>query len=194
MGTDLPTLPPPKPAETVRSHWSGVDHDGTAVASGCGRYRYELTRRWAVGPVAVMVGLNPSTADHEVDDPTTRRCVGFAKAWGCGGLVLVNLFALRSTDPRRLRDHDDPVGAMNDRFLAAALDAAGDRPVVACWGVRGTLRGRDAEVLALFGDRPVQCFGRTRDGHPRHPLYLPNTTDLSPFLKVPTKRTCPASD
>lgn len=75
-----------------------------AEFSGCGRYRYSLRRRWADGgPPACWIMLNPSTADAEKDAPTIRRCIGFSKAWGHNALVVVNLFALRSTDPTALR-------------------------------------------------------------------------------------------
>ena len=85
MRVDRASPPPGVEAEIVRRVWSGADHEGTATTSACGDYRYELTRRWAPGPVAVMVGLYPSTADYRADYPITRRCMGFARMWGCDG-------------------------------------------------------------------------------------------------------------
>lgn len=123
--------------------------------------------------------LNPSTADAERDDPTIRRCASFARAWGLGGMTVVNLFALRATDPARLRRARDPIGRDNDRHIAEA--AAGADRVVVAWGVHGTLRDRDRAVLALLAGARPRCLGLTRGGHPRHPLYLSARTRSRPF-------------
>lgn len=155
-----------------------------AEVSACGAYRYWLRRVWEVGPpLGAFVMLNPSTADATADDPTVRRCVGFARGWGCGGLVVVNLFALRATDPRALRGAADPVGPdVDPRLLSAPLNCR-CRPVVAGWGVHGTLGGRDAAVARLLAAAgvPLWCLGRTKGGHPKHPLYLPAAAALEPF-------------
>lgn len=99
---------------------------GGAHLSACGAYRYALRRTWdPARPAALFVGLNPSTADAERDDPTTRRCVRFARDWGFGGLLVGNLFAYRATRPRDLRAAAEPVGPENDWWLAAlAREAA----------------------------------------------------------------------
>lgn len=149
----------------------------TARISPCGRYRYSLSRVWATElPQVCFLMLNPSTATAEVDDPTIRRCVGFAKAWGCGGLVVANLFAWRATDPSAIRCAlIEPVGAEND---AAILEAVSGRRVIAAWGTHGTYLKRDravAELLVRSGVT-VECLGRTKDGHPWHPLYIPGAT------------------
>ena len=90
---------------------SGLAVRGRAGFSRCGRYRYWLRRRWNGDlPQCTFIGLNPSTADARTNDPTLRRCINFADQWGYGSLLLVNLFALRSTDPRALRLSDDPQG------------------------------------------------------------------------------------
>ena len=144
------------------------------------RYRYRLWRRWAhEGPVVVFVMLNPSTADARRDDPTIRRCAGFARAWGYAGMTVVNLFALRATDPARLRRARDPIGWDNDRHIADA--AAGGDALVVAWGAHGALGGRDRAVLALLAGRGAACLGMTRAGHPRHPLYLPRATQPRPL-------------
>src|SRR5262245_38555366 len=92
----------------------------SAVFSPCRKYRYSLTRIWdAERPNVMFVGLNPSTADDQVDDPTVRRCIGFARKWRFGGMIIVNLFAYRSTDPNRLQEILDPVGPENDEHIAA---------------------------------------------------------------------------
>jgi hypothetical protein len=144
-------------------------------------WRYRLSRRWdPAGATVAFVLLNPSTADETTDDRTLGRCLGFARAWGFGALVVVNCFAWRSTDPAALLRAADPVGPDNDgHILAAAREA---QTVVLGWGDRGRLRGRGAEVLALLGGvAEPQCLGRTRRGQPRHPLYVPGGTPLRPF-------------
>ncbi len=149
----------------------------SAVFDASGSYRYRLTRVWARdAPRVAFVLLNPSTADHRQDDPTVRRCIGFARAWGFGGVDVVNLFAWRATRPRDLRRALAPVGADNDRHLRwAARNAA---RVVVAWGIHGAWQGRDRAALALlqhWGCTPL-CMGLTREGQPRHVLYLPRET------------------
>jgi len=121
--------------------------------------------------------LNPSTADASQEDPTIRRCVGFARSWGYGALAIVNLFALRSTDPRALYAHATPVGERNDAFIAA--QATISDLVIAAWGVHGAHQDRGAAVLRMLRrEVKVRCIGVTKDGHPKHPLYLRG--DLQP--------------
>jgi hypothetical protein len=148
-----------------------------ARLSACGSYRYWLTREWDEGAWKLpFIMLNPSTADAEIDDPTIRRCMGFAKALKFGGIHVLNLFALRSTDPTALKKHPDPVGPENNAHLdvlfnRARLDGV---PVVAAWGAHGALSNRDKQVIALAGEHglALSCLGKTKEGHPRHPLYL----------------------
>ena len=146
-----------------------------AVFDPSKRYRYGLWRRWAeCGPVVAFVMLNPSTADARCDDPTIRRCGGFARAWGFAAMAVVNLFGLRATDPVRLRRAHDPVGRDNDRHILAA--AARSDALVLAWGNGGGLGGRDRAVRALLTGHQSDCLGLTRAGQPRHPLYLPRAT------------------
>lgn len=152
-------------------------HDKTSAAtfSPCRAYRYSLLRVWDSKLATVLfIGLNPSTADEMSDDPTVRRCIGFAKRWGFGRLILANLFAFRSTDPAALSQVSDPIGPANDNWLTQ-LRAAAEVAVVA-WGANGSLLERDASVLKMLGE--VQCLGKTRSGAPRHPLYLASDTPL----------------
>jgi hypothetical protein len=156
----------------------------------CRAYRYALTREWAPDhPPAVFVMLNPSTADAWLLDPTLTRCRNYAIAWGCGGLIVLNAFALRSTDPRALRSHPDPVGPDNDQVIASVLCAGQTGPVVVGWGADPALRqwgARDWEVIRLLhagGIEPV-CLGQTKAGFPRHPLYLPADVEPSPYPHV----------
>lgn len=123
--------------------------------------------------------LNPSTADAVRDDPTIRRCIAFARAWGYERLTVTNLFAFRTPSPRVLRREQDPVGPENDGYLTRAATEA-DRTVCA-WGVHGALRNREAEVLSLLQQRRLEHLGLTRAGHPRHPLYVAGATRLLPY-------------
>lgn len=149
-----------------------------AVFSEDGRYRYALSRDLSSlessGTVA-FIGLNPSTADATNDDPTIRQCVGFARRWGFARLLMLNLYAYRSTDPRVLRDVDDPVGPGNDPAIRELAPAAS--LVICAWGIHGD-RQRATDVLELLVDVP-HCLGLTKHGAPRHPLYMPR--DARPF-------------
>ncbi len=151
---------------------------GTASFSPDGVYRYRLLRRWSRGGRVLWVMLNPSTADAQRDDPTIRRCIGFSRAWGFGGMEVVNLYALRATDPAVLRGHPDPVGRDNDAHIRAGPRSAA--MVVAAWGASCTDEARIVRVLAMLGEK-VWCLGLTRGGMPRHPLYAPRSVPLSEF-------------
>ena len=152
-----------------------------AVFDASGRYRYSLWREWsAYHPRIVFILLNPSTANEERNDPTIRRCIGFARAWKFGSVEVVNLFAHRATDARELLKIDDPVGVENDLFLKQAVERCST--VVVGWGSKGSLLGRDRKVLSLLADKKdVFCLGITKDGQPRHPLYVKGDTILVPF-------------
>ena len=152
---------------------------GTATLSADRAYRYVLTRRWDDGPVMTWIMLNPSTADADTDDPTIRRCIGFARREGCGAIRVVNLFALRATSPNALRASSDPVGPDNDSFLRERTHA---EYVVAAWGAHGGLHGRSHEVRAALRHLPLLCLGVTPGGEPRHPLYVRSST---PFIPLP---------
>lgn len=133
-------------------------------------YRYWLTRTWDdATPPLVVIGLNPSTADETQDDPTIRRCIGYARAWGHGGLVMLNLFAFRATDPRDMKRAFDPVGRANDATLRVATEG---RRVLCAWGAHGTYIDRASVVCEMLATRELVCLGTTKDGQPKHPLYL----------------------
>lgn len=159
-----------------------------AILSACGRYRYTLTREWNKRlPTLTYIMLNPSTADATLDDPTIRRCIGFARGRGFGGIQALNLFAFRATDPRQMKAALDPVGPDNDAHIIAALTgaAATSSPVIAAWGVHGAYNGRDDEVHKLSRDCGVNlmCLGSTKGNHPRHPLYVAAVQEFVPMLK-----------
>ncbi len=149
-------------------------------------YRYRLWRRWADGPCLMVVGLNPSTADETSDDPTVRRCIGYARRWGFAGLRMLNLFALRSTDPRRLYQAADPLGPRNLTTIQheARATLAADGAVLAAWGNHGRLddHARQLRDLLARSGIPAACLGLTRIGEPRHPLYLRADATPLPFL------------
>ena len=152
-----------------------------ATFDASGRYRYTLWRSWDETLLRVaFVMLNPSKADASVNDPTIRRCIGFARDWGYGSLEVVNLFSYRATRPQQLKQASDPVGDETDEFILAASDRA--ELLVLAWGNWGTLLNRDRDVLELLGDLPSYCLGRNRSGQPRHPLYLPRQTSPVQFL------------
>ena len=142
--------------------------------SDCGTYRYSLTRnlplivRW-IKP-AIFIMLNPSTADAQNDDPTIRRCISFAMREQCSTLTIVNLFALRATDPRVLKNHPDPIGPRNDEVIAELLRHNNASIRVAAWGSHPFARERGRQLLSKHG--PLICLGTTKDGSPRHPLYV----------------------
>lgn len=154
----------------------------SAIISECGRYRYRLERDegdvLATRGPALFIMLNPSTADAAEDDPTIRRCRSFAKSWGCSGIVVANLYALRATDPRELWLHSDPVGPENDRHLQRL--AIEHDLVVCAWGANAR-SDRAATVRDMFSDwgARLMCLGVTeRSGAPRHPLYVPSAQPL----------------
>jgi hypothetical protein len=155
--------------------------------SSMSEYRYLLQRSWTganPGPRALWVMLNPSTANDRQDDPTIRRCAAFSTRQGASGLSVVNLYALRCTDPGGLWRHLDPVGPENDSRIAASLAAAaaGGWLVVCAWGARAEA-ARAAEVLAAISGAGIAplTLGLTRRGHPRHPLYVAAATKLVPY-------------
>ena len=132
-------------------------------------YRYSLWRLWDTSkPAVLFIGLNPSTADATDDDPTIRRCLGFARSWGFGSLCMGNLFAFRATDPMALYEAADPVGPDNDKWLLELSVKC--QKVVFAWGAKGQLMGRDKTLASAFTE--AYCIKRTKEGHPSHPLYL----------------------
>jgi hypothetical protein len=155
-----------------------------AAISPCGRYRYWLLRAWDAGAATmVFVMLNPSVADAAIDDPTIRRCIGFARREGFGGIFVVNLFAFRSASPKRLKRIDDPVGAENQRWRQRAIEIAKERGavIVAAWGAGAGCNAADFCDVAASSGVTLMCLGRTRDGGPRHPLYVRADQPFEPF-------------
>lgn len=161
---------------------STIGEDGVirgATFSPCRIYRYVLERMWdADKPKVTWILLNPSTADHERDDPTNKRGISFSRRWGFGTCVFVNLFAFRASKPATMKQAQDPVGPENDRHVLQHVRDA-DRIVVA-WGSHGAWRDRGREAVDAIQALGLEmhCFGLCKNGHPKHPLYLPNASRL----------------
>jgi hypothetical protein len=160
----------------------------SAIFSRCGNYRYELRRTLihcaddAQGRPLVFCMVNPSTADATIDDPTIRRCCGFARRGGWSELIVVNLYALRSRDPAALWGHADPVGPDNAAYLrCAALAGAGQ--VVVAWGTQANPQwaSQVASLFLVHGKAQLYCLGTTKNGSPRRPLYVPADQPLLPW-------------
>jgi len=159
--------------------------DGTlseAVYSLCEAYRYRLTRRWGPATPLIWIMLNPSTATEAANDPTIERVCRRSRALGAGGVAILNLCAYRATAPADLWSASDPVGPDNGRVIDATVER-GAR-VVAGWGVHGARKDLGPEMLARLRARgaSVVHLGLTKDGHPRHPLYVPYAQQPSAFL------------
>lgn len=144
-------------------------------------YRYSFARWWGkqeASSTTAWVGLNPATGDTEARRrPTLERCIAWSRAWGSTGLLIVNLFAYRETDPAALKKTKSPVGQHNDHVLSV-LTATCERTVVA-WGAYGRLHGRSSKVAPVLS-KPL-CLGVTSKGEPRHPLYVSGSASLIPW-------------
>lgn len=148
-------------------------------------YRYGLwrdfveysTRAMEIGGIRVpeyvmFIGLNPSVADENIDDNTVRRCINYAKHWGYGAMIMTNIFAYRSTDPKGLLKVQDPIGPDTDQWLQALAYYASLK--IACWGQEKIAHNRGEQVATLISG--LSCLGTTKDGSPKHPLYLSKNT------------------
>ena len=154
----------------------------SARISEDGVYRYWLRRIWDDDlAVCCFIMLNPSTADAMTDDATIRSCIRLAKVHGFGGIHVVNLFALRSTNQKRLAIHPDPAGPENTRWIDNALLECSK--IICAWGTN--CYGFNTNTIRIdamrFGQR-LYCFARNKDGSPKHPLYLPNTAKMEIWI------------
>lgn len=166
-----------------RAHQKG-DAASEAIYSDCETYRYALTREWGKGPRLLWVMLNPSTASELANDPTVERCERRSRGLGYGGFRVVNLFALRATDPRRLRQVADPVGPQNGAALVEAADWAD--AILCGWGRDGALFGQDRAVMPLLrqSGKAICHLGLTQAGQPKHPLYIGYAVQPMPWGAV----------
>lgn len=148
----------------------------SAVISECGKYRYLLTRIWDENkPKVMFIMLNPSTADANNDDPTIRRCIGFAKSWGYGALYVVNLFALRATNPQKLLTAPFLVGVENEKWIRQTSNLV--NLVICAWGnslIVDKLQKRLDHTWKPLSwiNKPLHYLELSNDGTPKHPLYL----------------------
>ena len=156
----------------TRSFNDGRTHS-SASYSACEGYRYALTRTWAKQNRRLLfVMLNPSKATELANDPTVERCERRARALGYGAFRVCNIFAWRETDPASLKKATAPVGPRNDAALVEAAAWADD--ILCAWGVHGSHLARDSVVIGILtrSGKPLLSLGVTKDGHPRHPLYV----------------------
>lgn len=158
-----------------------TDAKAGATFSNDRRYRYTLWRRWAKlnlpieqTRICAFVGLNPSTANECTEDPTVRRCIDFSRYWGYDAFCMLNIFAWRDTDPAIMKRQEAPIGARNEEAIRTVqlLSAR----VVACWGVHGDHMGQGERILKLLDKTKTVHLGLTKEGHPKHPLYLARYT------------------
>ena len=188
MNTDIQRI------TAMESDDAGQGFIGSATFGACfdqsTLFRYTLWRRFDDGPgivplsdMCAFIGLNPSTADERVNDPTVARCVKFAARWRFRGMVMLNIFAFRATDPKVMRRQLDPVGVLNNIALEHVVRRCGK--TVCCWGTHGALLNRGPEVERMLfamdvfrdGRRKLYHMGLTKDGFPKHPLYLHGATE-----------------
>ena len=140
-----------------------------AVFSDCRMYRYALWRMWdGDKPLVMIIGLNPSTADEKLNDPTITRCISFARSWGYGGVCVTNLFGFRATSPTQLKAYHDPIGKENDAWVHEM--AKGAAITVAAWGNHGKFLNRSLDILPSLDQ--LHCIKMNKSGEPAHPLYL----------------------
>jgi hypothetical protein len=166
-------------SQDIIARWRAFQ-PSSAVFSEDRRHRYWLIRE--IGPEPerrlTFIMLNPSTATETKNDPTVKRCINFATRWGYGTLVVVNIFAYRATKPAALRDVDDPVGPENNAAILKAV--VGAERVICAWGAGGKMMDRSKEVRRMLQGRELYVLGLTKEGYPRHPLYVAH--DVEPVL------------
>lgn len=158
-----------------------IDKSG-AIFSECRTWRYQLWRTWDRSlPSIAFVGLNPSTADQRKLDNTTLKCVRWSRRDGYGTFIMLNLFGLVSTDPKGLRQCEDPVGPWTDQWLKRTIDSV--KTVVLCYGGHShpLIKGRIKAVNEMVTN--PMCLGVTKGGAPLHPLYLKNSTQIIPYVR-----------
>lgn len=167
----------------TRTHIKG-DAPSTAVYSDCERYRYMLTRVWEPeGRKALFIMLNPSTATEVQNDPTVERCERRARALGFGAFRVLNIFAWRDTDPKKMRAAAEPVGDENDAAIRESLPWADQ--IIAAWGTHGEHLGRGEAVADMLhsSGHTIYHLGLSKAGHPKHPLYIAYQQQPKPWTR-----------
>lgn len=150
-----------------------------------GLYRPILTREWGLGqPTVVIIGVNPSKADHLIDDPTIKADYRHCDAWGFSRLIKLNLFDLVATEPKDMAKHPHPEGPSNwDAFREVFEKPATKLVTVCAWGNWGKHNGQDWAVLKWleYWEADLKCMGTNQNGTPKHPLYMKPGTLLRRF-------------
>jgi hypothetical protein len=172
--------------------FDGIEPIATADFSECRRYRFKLTRVWDLTrPVICVIGVNPSIADAQKNDPTIRKVINFARRWGAGGFNMLNLNPHISTEPAdALEIVDEPIMLENDGFVRRAIHSS---RVVCAWGTSASkFIWAMKRMQSLLSDPEnfcsIECLGVTKEGYPRHPLYLKSGTVPVPFRFDPPMR------
>ena len=177
------STPDPRPS-TMTSSTIGHDPTISTLFSDDRVYRYVWTKQITEGNnrICLFVMLNPSTADEYGPDPTIAKCIKFAHKWNCGILVVVNLFALRSTDPKHLKQAANPIGSSVNDLMIRDLSIRAHHAICA-WGNHGSLRGRSQQVIKMLQKAgvPLYCLDINASGEPKHPLYIRDSQELSPY-------------
>lgn len=156
--------------------------ENDAVISDCGQYRYLLRRVWDhAKPRALLIMLNPSTADARTDDATIRSCVRLLTGLGYGSLEVVNVFAWRATDPSELSKVEKPLGPDNEAVVYAAVSRCD--VVICAWGAHPLAAAKTTHLRSFLRSRKpaIYCFGKTKAGAPKHPLYIKSGTPLEVY-------------
>lgn len=158
-----------------------------ALLSPCGRYRHAISRDWTEpgqrARTILWVGLNPSTADAERDDPTLRRELAFSRGWGFTRLVKGNLLDWRATQPKDLPGALDIARSAENLSALGEMASVADCIVLASGRIPARFSSVFAETLSVLGapEKSLFCLGQNADGSPKHPLYMRKDTPLSPF-------------
>jgi hypothetical protein len=156
--------------------WEEYEIKKSAILSSCRKWRYSLSRIWDESKNTVLfIGLNPSTVDETKDDNTIRRCMRFSKDWGYGGMIMANLFAYRARFPVDMLKANDPIGPENDFYLNKLCSES--NLIIAAWG---GLKITKKRIRSISFPKNLYCLGVTKNGFPRHPLYM--KADSQPIL------------
>ena len=156
-----------------------------AIFSPCKKYRYTLWRAWEIPEfpqVCLWIMLNPSVADEKINDPTVARCIKYSQGWGFTGLIVCNIFAVRSTDPRILYNQPNCIGPENDAHITRCIKSA-DK-IICAWGNHGQIDGRGKRVLEMISDsgKTPYCLEQNSGGEPKHPLYCAGNLAMTPMI------------
>lgn len=157
----------------IKKSYTKASATSVATYSDCEKYRYSLIRIWKPNKRRlVFVMLNPSTATEILNDPTVERCERRARKLDYGSIQVINIFAWRATDPKKMRVSKDPIGPDNDITILEACDWCDD--IIAAWGSHGAhlKRGIQVEKILRNSSKPIFHLGLSKQGHPKHPLYI----------------------